>query len=62
MASIIRLKPGPDVAVIDLAPAQDAPIAEQIELISSSICMHTPPTSLNLHEILSIISVAGVIG
>ncbi|MBA7479692.1 hypothetical protein ES707_15128 [subsurface metagenome] len=44
------------------APAQDAPISEQMEAISSSICMNTPPTSLNLIEILSMISDDGVIG
>ena len=38
-ASTIRLNPPPDVAVIDLAPAKDAPIAILIAAISSSGCL-----------------------
>jgi hypothetical protein len=45
-----------------LAPAHDAPMTEQIEAISSSICMNAPPISLNRTEILSIISLEGVMG
>ncbi len=35
--SIIRLNPGPEVAVMDLAPAQAAPRMAFMEAISSSI-------------------------
>jgi hypothetical protein len=37
MFSIMRLKPGPEVAVIDLAPLQEAPRMAAIEPSSSSI-------------------------
>jgi hypothetical protein len=51
----MKLKPGPEIAVIALAPAQTAPI-------SSSICMNTPPTSLSRTAIRSMISLEGVMG
>jgi len=60
--SIIRLNPGPDVAVIDLAPAQEAPKIAAIEASSSSNWINMPPTSGNLLEMCSAISLAGVIG
>ncbi len=62
MLSCIRLKPGPEVAVIDLTPPQLAPIIEQMEAISSSICRKVPPKVGSLSAILSAISLAGVIG
>jgi hypothetical protein len=35
--SCIKLKPGPDVAVIDILPPQEAPIIAEMAPISSSI-------------------------
>ena len=61
-ASCMRLNPGPEVAVIALAPAQAAPIMAEMEAISSSIWMNTPPHSLSRTAILSMISLDGVIG
>jgi len=58
----MKLKPGPEVAVIALAPAHTAPMTEQMEPISSSICMNTPPTSLSRTAIRSMISLEGVMG
>ena len=40
--SIIREKPGPEVAVMALAPPQEAPRMAAMEAISSSIWMHMP--------------------
>jgi len=60
--SSIRLNPGPDVAVIERAPAADAPMTEAKLLSSSSIWIKTPPTSGNLRASLSATSVEGVIG
>ena len=60
--SIIRLKPGPEVAVMDLAPVQAAPRIEAMAAISSSICRKVPPTSGSRSAMCSAISVAGVIG
>jgi hypothetical protein len=60
--SIIRLNPGPDVAVIDLAPAHDAPKIAAIDASSSSNWMNMPPISGNLLEMCSATSLAGVIG
>jgi len=37
--SCIRLKPGPEVAVIDITPPHAAPIIADIAAISSSICI-----------------------
>ena len=45
-----------------LAPAQAAPMTEQMEAISSSICMNTPSTSLSRTAIRSMISLEGVMG
>jgi hypothetical protein len=36
--SCIKLKPGPDVAVIESVPPQELPMTAEIALISSSIC------------------------
>jgi len=38
MLSCIRLKPGPEVAVIDKDPPHAPPITAEIAAISSSIC------------------------
>ncbi len=55
-------KPGPDVAVMALAPPQDAPITAASAAISSSIWMNTPRSGGSSRAIHSMISVAGVIG
>ena len=60
--SIIRLKPGPEVAVMVLAPVQAAPMIEAMAAISSSIWMKVPPTSGRRSAMCSAISVAGVMG
>jgi hypothetical protein len=60
--SCMRLKPGPDVAVIDREPPQEAPITADIAPISSSIWRYVPPTLGRLSAIISAISEAGVIG
>jgi hypothetical protein len=62
IASSIRLTPGPEVAVIDLAPVHEAPITLVIEAISSSYWTYAPPTSGIRIDIHSAISVAGVMG
>jgi len=36
--SCIKLKPGPEVAVIERRPPQEAPITAETAAISSSIC------------------------
>jgi hypothetical protein len=61
-ASIMREKPGPEVAVIAFTPAQEAPIREHAEEISSSIWINRPPTWGILWADLSMISEAGVMG
>jgi len=60
--SIIRLKPGPEVAVIARAPAAEAPSTAMMLAISSSIWMKTPPTSGRRWAMRSAISVEGVMG
>jgi hypothetical protein len=60
--SCMRLKPGPDVAVIDRAPPHEAPITADIAPISSSIWRCVPPTLGRFSAIISAISEAGVIG
>ena len=60
--SCMREKPGPDVAVIDLTPASDAPMIAPMLAISSSIWMNVPPSAGSLTESISDISVAGVMG
>jgi len=44
ITSCIRENPGLEVAVMALAPAQDAPSSALAEPISSSIWMKRPPT------------------
>src|SRR3990167_3167687 len=60
--SCIREKPGPLVAVNDFVPPSEAPMIAQIEAISSSICIKTPPIFGSLTERISATSVEGVIG
>jgi hypothetical protein len=62
MFSCIRLKPGPEVAVIARRPPQEAPITAETAAISSSIWRYTPPTFGSLYDIISAISDAGVMG
>ncbi len=62
MASCIREKPGPLVAVITLRPVKDAPIMAHMEEISSSIWMNVPSTFGSLSDRISATSVEGVIG
>ena len=59
-----RTGPKAEIAgsVGEVAPAHTAPITEQMEPISSSICMNTPPTSLSRTAIRSMISLEGVMG
>ncbi len=60
--SCIKLKPGPDVAVIDSAPPHELPMTADMAPISSSICTYLPPTRGNSTDIISAISEAGVMG
>jgi hypothetical protein len=62
IVSCIRLKPGPDVAVMAFAPVQLAPTTALIEANSSSICMNMPLTLGKRAAICSAISLAGDIG
>ncbi len=60
--SIISEKPGPEVAVIALCPAHDAPRMTAIEASSSSIWTYVPPICGRRRAIRSATSVDGVIG
>src|SRR4030042_996705 len=62
MVSCMSENPGPDVAVIDFAPPQEAPTTADIHAISSSIWRKDPPTSGSLLASPSVIAVEGVIG
>ena len=62
MFSCMRLKPGPDVAVIDKDPPHAPPITAEIAAISSSIWIYVPPSLGSCWDIISAISDAGVIG
>ncbi len=62
MCSIIREKPGPEVTVNDLAPAQAAPRIAIEDASSSSIWMKTPPTVGMRAANRSTTSVEGVMG
>ncbi len=62
MLSVIKLMPGPEVAVMAFAPAQAAPMTEEMEPISSSICIKVPPTSGSRWTMRIMISPAGVMG
>lgn len=62
MFSCIRLKPGPEVAVMARNPPQDAPTTAEIAPISSSIWRYLPFISGSLLAMISAISDAGVIG
>ncbi|OQA66200.1 MAG: hypothetical protein BWY36_00934 [Candidatus Diapherotrites archaeon ADurb.Bin253] len=60
--SCMSEKPGPEVAVIDFAPASDAPIIDTMLANSSSICIKTLPSFVSKKDNISAISVDGVIG
>jgi hypothetical protein len=60
--SCTRENPGPLVAVMLLTPARDAPITAPMEAISSSIWIKVPPRAGRRQLIISLISVAGVMG
>ncbi len=62
MFSCFSEKPGPEVAVIALAPPIEAPTTAAIALISSSIWMNTPPACGSSVTSRSAISEDGVIG
>ena len=62
MCSIISEKPGPEVTVMALVPAQTAPCRQMEEAISSSIWMNTPPTWGKRPAMRSTTSVEGVMG
>ncbi len=62
MFSCIREKPGPDVAVMALAPAREAPTRAAMLPNSSSIWTKMAPTAGRRFDSLSAISVEGVIG
>ena len=62
MFSCMRLKPGPEVAVMALAPAQLAPMTAPREASSSSIWMAMPSSWGSLSARCSAISLAGVMG
>ncbi len=61
-ASTIRAKPPPEVPVMDLTPAYEAPIAILIAAISSSACSITTPVDTPCLDRYSIIGVAGDMG
>ena len=62
MFSCLREKPGPEVAVMDLTPATDAPMTAAMLASSSSIWMNLPPTRGSFSAQPSAISVEGVMG
>jgi hypothetical protein len=62
MASCIKEKPGPLVALITLRPVKDAPIMAHMEAISSSIWMNFPPIWGSRSDKISVISLDGVMG
>ena len=62
MPSVISASPGPEVAVSDGTPANDAPTIMLIDASSSSACSSEPPTLASAGAIHSSSSVAGVIG
>ena len=62
MFSIMREKPGPEVAVMARAPVQEAPTTAAMEAISSSIWMKTPFAFGSLRAMCSATSVEGVMG
>jgi hypothetical protein len=61
-SSIISENPGPEVAVMALAPAAAAPRTEAIPAISSSIWMNFPPYLGSMAASSSATSVEGVMG
>ena len=61
-SSAISERPGPDVAVIALRPANEAPSTEASAAISSSVWIATPPKRGSRAASHSRMSDAGVIG
>ena len=60
--SVISDMPGPEVAVIALRPANDAPMAAPTPAISSSACRTAPPNFHKSRPSACMISVEGVMG
>ena len=60
--SVLSDIPGPDVAVIALRPANDAPTTAPAPAISSSACSTVPPCFQISRPRNCMISVEGVIG
>src|SRR3990172_5780990 len=60
--SIMRLKPGPLVTVIDLVPVHEAPTTAAMLASSSSIWMNVPPMKGKRRDTRSTTSVDGVMG
>jgi len=60
--SVMRAKPPPDVPVMDLTPAKEAPSAMLMAAISSSACSTIMPYSFAFELRKSIIPVEGVMG
>ena len=60
--SAISERPGPDVAVIDFTPANDAPMTAPIAESSSSVCSAVPPSFGSHSASMCRISDDGVIG
>ncbi len=60
--SVMRANPGPDVAVSEGAPPNEAPMSMLMEASSSSACTRAPPTRVMAAASHSSRSVAGVIG
>jgi hypothetical protein len=58
----MRLRPGPDVAVMAFAPDHEAPHTAEMEPISSSIWMKAPLWSGSSFARFSMISDEGVMG
>ena len=60
--SVMSEKPGPEVAVIALTPAYEAPSTVPSAEISSSVCTTKPPSLGSSFAKNSMMSVAGVMG
>src|SRR5687767_15236961 len=60
--SDINERPGPEVAVIDFAPAKDAPTTAPIAASSSSVCRQVPPIFGSQSASNCSTSVEGVMG
>ena len=60
--SDIKERPGPEVAVIDFAPAKEAPTTAPMAASSSSVCTQVPPIFGSQSASNCRTSVEGVIG